>query len=782
VSGARSAGWLLWPLRWPRTTLLLVLLVTAAAALGWRTVRFAPDLSSLLPPDHPHVRIAALLDGRQRPSRTLWLLLHDADPTTAVPRLAAALRASPLVAEVASTADELFAASGQRAAAAPVWFLADRELAALQAALLPAGRAAAIADRLADLADDPVAAGELLRADPLGLRWLWAGRDVRSQLGLRADTELAVLADGRHALLRLTGTADAYDADYATALMQHVDAALAGAEVTVFGGYAVARADQARIRADFERASTWSLVAIAGYLLWVMRGWRLPLLVQLPAVLSIAWAVPFGSALFGPLPTVAVAAVAVLGGLGVDFAIHYAARYRHARLQLGHDDAVRTVQRATAPELLIDMATTAVTFLAIGGGQLAGLASFGWLLALGLCASVALTTTALPVLLRYTGDRRDPERSLLAALADRWLVTRAARPVALAVLAATALGLGFVVQRGLPLDADPDVLRPVDDPVRAARAQIEQRLGFSAVPVAVSWPQAQDPGPLWQALDELQQVGSVRFWSGLERSETAAGRLAVQQFRQATAGFDRAALAEFAAAGLNAELLAPALQQSAARFAADPPPAQPIAVALASGPHRVVLVWPSAQLTPAAFGTFAADLRQRAPAAEVHGGPSVQVELAALLRADLQRAWIWSALLAVGMVTLWLRSMRIGLLALLPSGIGLVAVLVLLHAIDLPLSLISFVAVPFVLGIGVDEGVHLVGHFRHGARSTGATGVGVVRTSIGTVLGFAALLLADSPGLAALGGIVAFGSAACLLACLFVLAPLLRAGSAAASD
>jgi predicted RND superfamily exporter protein len=69
--------------------------------------------------------------------------------------------------------------------------------------------------------------------------------------------------------------------------------------------------------------------------------------------------------------------------------------------------------------------------------------------------------------------------------------------------------------------------------------------------------------------------------------------------------------------------------------------------------------------------------------------------------------------------------------------------------------------------------VHTVGHFRHGGRSTGATGTGVVRTSLGTVLGFGALLWADSPGLRDLGGIVAVGSLASMLACLFVLAPLL---------
>jgi hypothetical protein len=125
------------------------------------------------------------------------------------------------------------------------------------------------------------------------------------------------------------------------------------------------------------------------------------------------------------------------------------------------------------------------------------------------------------------------------------------------------------------------------------------------------------------------------------------------------------------------------------------------------------------------------------------------------------------------MVALWLRSLRQGLLALAPSALGLLATLALLEVLGLPLTMVSFVAVPFVLGIGVDEGVHMVGHFRGGSAATGSTGVGVVRTSVGTALGFGALATAASPGLAQLGGLVAFGALASMSACLFVLAPLL---------
>ncbi len=766
------------PLRHPRVTAFAVVAATALAAVGWRHVAFAPDLARLLPQDHPDVAIADRMDDRARPARTLWVLLSGAAAAddAAIAARAAALRASPLVAEVAATTADLFGADA--AAASPLWRLGDDQLHELADALSPAGRQRAIAGLREALADDPLAARELVLADPLGVRWILGRGDLAARLGLRADRRHAVVGDGAAAaaVLRLRGVRDAYDAEYSTHLMAHVDAALAGVEHVCYGGYAVAAADQARIRADFERASVWSVVAIACYLCWAMRGLRLPLLVQAPAALSVAWAIPAGCALLGPLPTVAVAAVAVLCGLGVDFAIHYAARYREARMAMGHAAAIVDVQRRTAPELLIDMATTAATFVAVGFGQRGGLAAFGWLLALGLVGSVVLTTTLLPALLRFAGERRDPERSWLAALADRWCAQPASRPAALGALALAVAGLVWVAARGLPLTADGDVLRPAGDPVAAARATVESRLGFALTPCMALWPAARDPSPLWQALHELQAQGAVRFWTGLDRTETAAGRQAVAAFRRQTDGFADAARGELAAAGFAAEAFAPALARLAAGFAAET--IAPAADRLRHGDaeHRVVAVWPAGGGGREGFEALAAALRQRAgDAVVVHGTPTVARALEQMLRADLHRACAFAAVFAFAMVALWLRSLRHGLLALVPSALGLVATLAALAACDVPLTMVSFVAVPFVLGIGVDEGVHMVGHFRHGACATGATGVGVVRTSVGTALGFGALATAGSPGLVQLGAIVAFGALASMVACLFVMAPLLAA-------
>ena len=63
------------PLRWPWVTVAVVALVTLASAFGWRHVAFVPDVTAMLPPEHPDVAIAARLDERDRPARALWVLL-----------------------------------------------------------------------------------------------------------------------------------------------------------------------------------------------------------------------------------------------------------------------------------------------------------------------------------------------------------------------------------------------------------------------------------------------------------------------------------------------------------------------------------------------------------------------------------------------------------------------------------------------------------------------------------------------------------------------------------
>ena len=75
------------------TTLVLVIL--AAFALPGFAIE--PDLAKMLPEDHPHVRLASLLDARAENRRSLFVVLRGEVDEARLNDLVADLRRSQLV-------------------------------------------------------------------------------------------------------------------------------------------------------------------------------------------------------------------------------------------------------------------------------------------------------------------------------------------------------------------------------------------------------------------------------------------------------------------------------------------------------------------------------------------------------------------------------------------------------------------------------------------------------------------------------------------------------------
>jgi hypothetical protein len=117
------------------------------------------------------------------------------------------------------------------------------------------------------------------------------------------------------------------------------------------------------------------------------------------------------------------------------------------------------------------------------------------------------------------------------------------------------------------------------------------------------------------------------------------------------------------------------------------------------------------------------------------------------------------------------------LLALAPVALGLLWTLGLAAALGLPLDPFSLQVAPLLLGIGVDNGLHVV----HGARGAGgfaagglqravaAAGRAIALCTLTNAAGFGSLALSRLPALSRGGLLVAAGALLCLAATLVVL-------------
>lgn len=766
-----------------RRATLATLVCSAALLIGATVllprVAIEPDLTKMLPAQHRLVRLAELLDRRGESRRALFVVLRGPIDDATLGGLVEDLRRSPLLAEVAATREELLGAAWRERVAAPLWFLPEPRLTELTRVLSPEGRRAALRDTLALLAEDPLGGAEIARRDPLGLRWLTAGALEKGMpFALRRGTPYVVLEDGERALLRLVGTTTSLDASFAVRLLADVEARLARVpwQSEMYGGYVVARADAARIRADLIGSVIGSSLLVFFYLWFSLRSLFVSLCSVLPVGLAAYCAIAVAGSVFGPLTPVAIAAAAVLLGLGVDFSIHYLVHYADHRSAHPHAQAASLTRRSVGAPLVVGMTTTVVAFLSLAFGRFQGLAGFGMVLAIGMVLALLATLFVLPLLLgvvRQPVPR--PRNSAIAGALQRLSAGSRGRRVAAAVCAVAVVACVVVATRGVTVRVDPEHLRPAADPVGELRQRLERELGFSLVPVLLLVP-ATSASPQVAAL--LTQLRAERWLAfdleGRADPEQRARRVA--EFHRATAGWFDGTLRDLGELGFAATPFRPALEQLRDRLAAPAPVAVPRPrVELGGRQLEAVLCYPAPATLAAdrwpAFVARVAELGGRELA--VFGTPTLLAGLREVLAGDLLQASLVTAVLAFLLVLAMARSLRAGLLALLPVTCGLAITLAVLVGFGVPLSLGNFVAIPFLLGIGIDDGVHLVARLRRpDDGGLDRTAVAVVRTSVTTVLGFGSLVLSRSPGLASLGWIAVLGVTCCLMTSLLVVPAL----------
>jgi predicted RND superfamily exporter protein len=95
----------------------------------------------------------------------------------------------------------------------------------------------------------------------------------------------------------------------------------------------------------------------------------------------------------------------------------------------------------------------------------------------------------------------------------------------------------------------------------------------------------------------------------------------------------------------------------------------------------------------------------------------------------------------------------------------------------LMITFMNIMAIPMIIGIGVDDGVHIVHRYNvegSGAHHTvfSSTGRAVLLTALTTMLGFGSLALATLRSLGSLGIALFIGVAACFVASILVIPPL----------
>jgi len=136
---------------------------------------------------------------------------------------------------------------------------------------------------------------------------------------------------------------------------------------------------------------------------------------------------------------ISIAFIALFVGLGVDFAIQFAMRYRAERHTLGAlAPALSRAGRVMGLPLSLAAAATAAGFLSFLPTNYSGVAELGFIAGIGMLIAFFLTITLLPALLKVVGAPGEPEQVGFAFLkpVDAFLIRNRVTVLQLAVGAA----------------------------------------------------------------------------------------------------------------------------------------------------------------------------------------------------------------------------------------------------------------------------------------------------------------------------------------------------------
>ena len=173
---------------------------------------------------------------------------------------------------------------------------------------------------------------------------------------------------------------------------------------------------------------------------------------------------------------------------------------------------------------------------------------------------------------------------------------------------------------------------------------------------------------------------------------------------------------------------------------------------------------------------FIDDVQRIAPAAT--GTPLVQMKSGESVAAAFVQALGCALVLVAAVLVLVSRHKRDALLVMGPLLLAGALTVAAMVALGIPFNFANVIALPLLLGIGVDNGIHMVRRARGAAGPGGvlatSTARAVLTSALTTICGFGSLVFSTHPGMASMGAVLSIGLAA-TLACTLVVLPAIMA-------
>ncbi len=584
-------------------------------------------------------------------------------------------------------------------------------------------------------------------------------------------------------------------------------------------------------------AGLMALVLVALVLYWALRSTRL-LAISLVTLLSgLAVTASFAALAVGHLNLISVAFAVLYIGLGVDFLLHFCLRFKElAAAGTDVERAVVETARGVGASLAICTMTTAAAFYAFIPTPFDGVSELGLISGSGMFVSLFASLSLLPALVATfvtpasSGAAHNWKESRLAGALTGY--PKASLIVACLVATLTLGSLPRVSFDNNPIhlrDPDSESVLAIEDLARDSEAPLLNMVALAADrSEAAGWaselaqlPEVREimsfnsllPAGQTEKTLLIEDIGlfmgtslahAARAPADPETLRRGLGTLADTLAAAASPSGTEQALQEAverllnivdatpasAAAPLLATLdedligdLPEQLRRLAASLEAQPFERGDLPMELTerwidSTGRELIEIVPSENINDnAAAERFVAAVHGIVPAAT--GLPVVFREASATAVRSFQLALSYALVMVTVLLAVLLRRGRDVMLVLVPILFAAGTTAGLTVWLDIPFNFANIIALPLLVGVGVDNGIHMVHRMRTEPPADGeplatSTPRAVLASGLTTIASFGNLAFSSHVGMASMGKLLTLGMAVTLAATLLLLPALYK--------
>jgi predicted RND superfamily exporter protein len=587
-----------------------------------------------------------------------------------------------------------------------------------------------------------------------------------------------------------------------------------GVRAIAAGAYVYAEQEHQLIETNIRRISLISIVGNLLLCLLIYPTVPLLLLSLLPAGLGIVWTTGVAGLYPGEVNLMSLSFIAILAGLGDDQVVHFFNRVPQEWSKGGTlNDAVVRSFETTGLSVVLCIVTAATATASLATSSFKGLAEFGFILTVGMFMMMFHTLLTVPALMRLwwrVSKPRAPQTitfRLLPLMARKSVdfVGRHARLVVGLGLGTFLLSLVFLPAIKLEKHFE---IAGADNPAVAAQNLLSARFGIEG-----------SPNVLLVAGGEQEVLGRAEELTAKLEAYQHSG--AIKSIFSPTSLFPSARTQRERAsslAGVNLAASARALEDSLRENGFRTEPLQPfidrlrkLGQGLGRGNDPITLETASKFLPPGLLGNSIRKTRDGSYVAAItfYGTDPDAVEVVPesvieswrnqfgrfvefsfdKMNRDMQRqvlhdssrALVWTAAGILLIVYLCFRNLRVSLIVLIPIVFGIVTTFGLLLMVRHHFSFMSITAIPLIIGIGIDNGIHLVRRYQEDERNeilviAKASGAALIQSNLTTIVGFGALMTSSFAPLVEMGLVTSLGVALALAGGLLLIPAVILLG------